>query len=300
MTSRALTRMGIQHNIVVEPQEVELYQEAVKKMNLLTTVIPLDMEYKKTYNLCDSLGLTKSTGSGPARNFIWEHSKAEGFSHHWIMDDNIRNFRRLHNNEKIIILSGAGFKAMEDFCNRYENIAMAGPNYHFFAPARTKHKPFSLNTRIYSCNFIRNDLPFRWRGRYNEDTILSLDLLKAGYCTVLFYAFLQEKMVTQALKGGNTQELYEGDTIKKGEKYAKTGTVAKSQMLVDVHPDVARISWRFDRWHHHVDYRRFASNKLIRKQNVDIPTGVNNYGMVLKVNNHTPPRRPDENPPKET
>ncbi len=79
----------------------------------------------------------------------------------------------------------------KDFVLRYENIAMAGPNYFMFAPRKRKHPPFSLNTRIYSCNLIRNDLPFRWRARYNEDTDLSLRMLKAGWCTVLFYVFLK-------------------------------------------------------------------------------------------------------------
>ena len=74
ITSKVLTELGVAHYIVVEPQEVEKYQAAVKKMGLLTTVLELDMKYKETYELCDDLGLTKSTGPGPARNFAWSHS----------------------------------------------------------------------------------------------------------------------------------------------------------------------------------------------------------------------------------
>ena len=44
------------------------------------------------------------------------------------------------------------------------------------------------HSRIYSCNLIRTDIPYRWRGRYNEDTILSLDILRGGHCTLLFNA----------------------------------------------------------------------------------------------------------------
>jgi hypothetical protein len=135
---------------------------------------------------------------------------------------------------------------MEDFVLRYENVAMAGPNYTMFAPSRNKFPPFITNTRIYSCNLIRNDVPFRWRGRYNEDTILSLDQLKAGWCTVQFYAFLQDKLNTQVLGGGNTAEFY-----------AKEGTSPKSEMLKAVHPDVTRLVWKYGRHHHHVDYKRF-------------------------------------------
>ncbi len=246
LTSKALTAMGLRHFLVVEPQEVEVYRAATR--GTLATVLPLDMSFKARYELCDDLGLTKSTGPGPARNFIWEHSIANGHAWHWVMDDNIECFRRLHKGDKIKVQDGAIFRAMEDFVMRYDNVAMAGPNYSMFAygPPEVRIPPFGTNTRIYSCNLIRNDVPFRWRGRYNEDTILSLDMLKAGWCTVQFNAFLQDKVRTQTLGGGNTAEFY-----------AKEGTAPKSEMLKRVHPDVTRLKHRFGREHHFVNYRQF-------------------------------------------
>ena len=54
----------------------------------------------------------------------------------------------------------------------------------------------------------------RWRGRYNEDTDLSLRTLKSGLCTVLFNAFLGDKQTTMTGTGGNTESLYKlGDEI---------------------------------------------------------------------------------------
>lgn len=286
ITSKYLTYMGVDHNIVVEPSQVSDYKKAIKEMKLLATVVELDLSYKEKYELCDNHGLTKSTGPGPARNFAWDHSKYNGHKWHWVMDDNIRSFRRLNKNEKVKVTNGGIFQAMEDFCLRYENVAMAGPNYFMFASARNKTKPFSTNTRIYSCNLIRNDVPFRWRGRYNEDTIISLDMLKARWCTVQFNAFLQEKMPTQIVKGGNTDEFYHKEgKAEKGKRYTDTGTLAKSQMQVAVHPDVSKIVHKFGRIHHHVDYSQFKKNKLIRKKDVVVPSGPNNYGMKLVVKN---------------
>ena len=60
-----------------------------------------------------------------------------------------------------------------------------------------------------------------------------------------------------------------------------TGTVNKSQMLVDMHPDVAKVVWKYGRWHHYVDYSPFKSNKLILKKNIKLPSGINEYGMKL-------------------
>ena len=269
LTSDALTRMKQPHIFVVEEQEYSAYREAVRD-NLFASVIVLDDSYKDRYELCDDLGRTKSTGPGPARNFLWDHSIASGFAWHWTMDDNIREFYRLNDNRKIRVYTGAIFRAMEDFCLRYLNVYMAGPNYAFFAKRKQRLNPLILNTRIYSCNLIRNDIPFRWRGRYNEDTILSLDILKAGFCTVQFNAFLQSKARTQVIKGGNTAEFY-----------SKEGTAPKSEMQVKVHPDVSRLTWRFGRVHHFVDYTPFRKNRLILKPECRNLKGVDEYGMTI-------------------
>lgn len=200
------------------------------------------------------------------------------------MDDNINGFYRLNKNSKIKIKSPVFFKAMEDFILRYANISMGGPNYYMFAPSKAPLPPYFLNTKVYSCNLIKNDVPFRWRGRYNEDVILSLDMLKAGWCTIQFMAFLQNKMPTQALKGGNTSELYQAGEHKvksKDQKYSATGTIPKAKMLAEVHPDVATITWRYGRWHHHVDYTPFKNNKLIRVADLKQFKDVDNYGIEL-------------------
>ena len=140
---------------------------------------------------------------------------------------------------------------VEEFSVRYKNIGMSGLQYQGFCKRRVRNAAIVFNTRIYSCNLIRNDTPFRWRGRYNEDTDLSLRMLKAGYCTAQFQTVLQEKKATQRDAGGNTDEFY-----------ATEGTLAKSQMQVRLHPDVSRLTRRFNRWHHYVDYRPFKGLRL--------------------------------------
>lgn len=267
-TIKALQRMGVDFYAIVEEQQYNDYAAVISRDNILV----LDKTFQETYDTFDELGNAKSKGPGPARNFAWAHALSNGYAWHWVMDDNIRCFYRLNNNLKIRCPDGALFRAMEDFCLRYTNIGMAGPNYTMFAKRKQKIPPFITNTRIYSCNFIRNDLPFRWRGRYNEDTDLSLRMLKSGWCTVQFNAFLQEKMTTQALKGGNTQEFY-----------AEEGTMPKSRMQVRMHPDVSELVWKFGRWHHHVDYRHFKSMALIRDSAIEVAREINEYGLVLKT-----------------
>ncbi len=270
LTSKALEEMSVPYSIVIEEQEYGDYAAVIDPKK----IIVLDKAYQRDYDTFDEFGDTKSKGPGPARNFVWDHSISRGHSHHWVMDDNIMKFIRMNKNSQIPVGDGTIFRCMEDFCLRYQNVAMAGPNYEMFVLRKAKVPPFVMNTRIYSCNFIRNDVPFRWRGRYNEDTDLSLRMLKAGWCTVQFNAFIQKKISTQKIAGGNTKEFY-----------AKDGTLPKSQMQVDMYPDVSRLVWKFGRIHHHVDYGPFKNNKLVRNKDIDVPNGVNDYGMKISDKN---------------
>lgn len=255
-TVRTLESMGVPYKIVVEPSEYSFYASVISSDNIL--VLPSDFS---------ELG----QGSIPVRNWVWEHSASSGALWHWILDDNIESVERFNNNMKVRCETGTPFFVIEDFVLRYENIALCGMNYALFCPAMEARPPVRFNTRVYSCLLIRNDIPYRWRGRYNEDTDLSLRVLKDGWVTVLFNAFLIGKRATLTQGGGNTDTIY--NTGDKRFAFAKS--------LVDQHPDVAKVTKKFNRWHHHVDYSRFAGNKLVRKAGVSVPKGVNNYGMVL-------------------
>jgi hypothetical protein len=256
-TARQLLARHIPFRIVVEPQEYASYAAVLDPGIILT--LPFG---------------NRGQGSIPARNWVWEHALSEGHSRHWIVDDNIRNFFRLHQNLKWRMKDGTGFRAIEDFVSRYENVALAGMQYDFFVPRKQKHPPVIFNTRIYSCILVDNALPFRWRGRYNEDTDLSLRCLKAGLCTVLFNAFLAKKETTMIKKGGNTDELYK-------QTDGFDGRLEMARSLQRQHPDVTTITRKWGRWQHQVDYRPFKGNKLIRRPGVVIPEGTNEYGMRL-------------------
>jgi len=255
LTSKALEKIDVPYSIVVEPQEYENYAAVISPEKIL--VLPFS-----------NLG----QGSIPARNWVWEHAIATGAERHWILDDNINGFCRLFRNARIPAGDGTMFCAAEEFSDRYENVAEAGFNYRFFADARTEKPPFTLNTRIYSCILLRNDLPYRWRGRYNEDTDLSLRILRDGHCTVLFNAFLANKMATLTMKGGNTDELYKGD-----------GRLKMAESLKEQHPDLVDITQKWGRPQHLINYKIFRKNKLILKKTSTISNENNNYGMVLKI-----------------
>lgn len=271
LTSRSFARMKVPHYIAIEPQDEELYEKALDKFNIRPYVTLLIAPFSN-----------HGDGPGRARNWCWDHSISIGAEKHWVLDDNIADFYRLQKNKRVRVESGAIFRAAEDFVDRYENVPIAGFQYRFFIAPNSKYPPYVKNTRIYSTLLIDNKCKHRWRGRYNEDTDICLQVLKDGDCTIQFNAFLQGKAATQTVKGGNTEEFYHKEGADEGkwiENVNSEGTRNKSQMLVDLHPDVARMVWRYKRWHHYVDYSSFKKNELRLKPDVKIPEGNNNYGM---------------------
>jgi hypothetical protein len=260
-TSKALEAMGTPYRIVVEPQEFDHYAEVIDPAKILT--LPFS-----------NLG----QGSIPARNWVWRHSIEEGHDRHWIIDDNIAGFYRFNRNLKTPVGDSTIFRVMEDFTERYVNVPMSGPNYFMFVTRKSGDtKPYALNTRVYSCILLSNKVLHRWRGRYNEDTDLSLRFLKDGYCTLLFNAFLALKLTTMSVKGGNTAELYRQDK-------AFDGRLEMARSLYRQHPDVTKIARKWGRWQHVVDYSGFKeANRLLRRPGLDLPDEVDNYGMVLKT-----------------
>lgn len=133
-TSKVLEKMYVPYHIVIEPQEYDKY----------AAVINPDKIYILPFS---NLG----QGSIPARNWVWEHSIDIGAEKHWILDDNIRWFGRIHKNKVTIVDNGVCFVVTEDFTDRYKNVVLSGLQYEMFVPVRYKYNPFILNTRIYSC-----------------------------------------------------------------------------------------------------------------------------------------------------
>jgi hypothetical protein len=263
-TSKTFEEIGLPYHIVIEPQEYEAYAKNIDPSKIVVT---------------DFSNLGK--GSIPVRNFVWEHAKAAGHKGYWVVDDNIRHLYRLYDNTKIAVTTPYLLRSAEDFIDRYENVKMAGLNYAFFAPAHSKRPPYYLNTRCYSFIWLPTDLDLRWRvsptGPYNEDTDLSIRIMKEGHCTILFNHLLCGKMTTHSMKGGNTDEVYKAGS----DEYDKRKKFAEG--LVQQHPDVVELTWKWGRWHHNVDYTAFRQQLKLKPELIGkIPKGTNEYGVKLK------------------
>ena len=252
-TAKFLANDNMDFKIVVEPQETQKYANKFGQDKILT--LPFS-----------NLGL----GSIPARNWCWENAKKNGHFRHWILDDNIHFIYRTYKGKRIRCKSLPAFKCIEDFTDRYKNVAISGLNYSMFVAGG--NPPFYLNTHVYSFLLIRNDLKYRWRGRYNEDTDLCLQVLSYKWCTVAFNAFCQNKQTTGTMKGGNADELYKGH-----------GRLYMANALKRMWPGVVDVKRRYKRPQHVIahSWRKF-DHSLIKKKDYNVSHETNEYGLTLK------------------
>lgn len=250
-TARIFARDEVPFYLVVEEQEHDAYASRFGEERLL--VLPF-----------------KNQGLIAARNWIKAHATASGAVRHWQFDDNIREFRRLYKRRRLPVRSGVACRIVEDFTDRYTNVAISGFNYEMFVVEQTT--PFTKNCHVYSASLILNEIPYRWRTRYNDDTDICLQVLSGGWCTILVSVVMVQKIATMHVKGGNTDDLYQGD-----------GRLKMARSLERQWPGVVTTKRRFDRPQHVIKsaWRKFDT-PLIRRTDIEWPTGVDEYGMTLE------------------
>ena len=258
-TAEALSADNVDFSIVVEPCDVDAYTAAGWGEHLL--VLPFE-----------NLGL----GPIPARNFIRDHAEASGATRHWQLDDNIKGFKRLVRSQRISCRADIALRVAEDFTDRYTNIGLTGLQYAMFAIPGAVTAPFFLNNFVYSCVLINHALPCRWRGRYNEDADLCLQAIANGFCNVTINVFLQDKIKTMTLKGGNTAD-YDPSI---------DGRLKMARELERMWPGVVTVSRRFKRPQHVIakNWAPFRALKLQLRDDIDLSQfeRVDEYGLVLK------------------
>lgn len=269
-TMQALIRHDVPFRVVVEPREHDAYAARFGADRLL--VLPWDGDQAARREFCRNRGI-ENGGLIAVRNWIKEHATAEGHARHWQIDDNIQRFFRRFEGQRFPCRAGIALRVVEDLADRYENVAIAGLNYDMFAPEGLTSPPFVLNCRVYSCTLVDNACPYRWRLAYNDDTDICLQALADGACTILVNAFLQKKIWTCHVKGGNTDDLYQGD-----------GRLKMARALERAWPGVVKTDRRFQRPQHVVrdGWKKFDNPLKLRKGiDLDSLPPVDEYGMKL-------------------
>lgn len=232
LTANLFEKAGIDYLIAVEPQEKDEYIKELGENRVL--VLPFS-----------NLGL----GSYPARNYCWEHAKANGYKYHWLFDDNLLMFKKWINSKRVRIENIEDAIKFVELNADKTNVDITGFERPEFC-CKVPNKAFKFNVHVYSSMLIKNEIPYRWRLKYNEDIDLCLQVLHNGGTTSSCVYYMAKKTDTgQKMKGGNQDELYKGN--------AKEKKILKAKMLETVWPQYAKTVIRFNRPHHLIDWKVF-------------------------------------------
>lgn len=271
-TISSFIKYGIKFNVVVHKEQLQAYKTYFKSP--LINWIIFDDEYKHKYETLSNVSsYEKNAGSGAERNFAWDCAKNAGYSAYWNFDDNMcfiyqtkkltgsgKSFERKHLSDPAVFREL--FHKAEDFYDSYDNLFILelGESTYF----GFRNIPV-INRRCYSALLINTAIPTQWRGRYNEDTIMSIDTLINGFCTIQSPILLKAKQSTRAAKGGN-HSVGKGKDDLKNQVYSdgidyEFSSSLKSQLLVAVYPQYCYLKYRVGRIHHGYNEPAWASFK---------------------------------------
>jgi hypothetical protein len=190
LTTSLLEQSELEFVLVVEPQDADAYAETYGRERLVE--LPF-----------------RDKGIAATRSWIKDHSIERGERRHWQLDDNLRRFCQFDRGARVTCTPALALSSLEQFVDRYENVAIAG--FKNIAFGKWVKKPFQINQQVYCCVLVDNSTPHRWRGPGCEDTDYSIQVLTDGLCTVLINVFQIEKTATGKMKGGNTDAHYQDD-----------------------------------------------------------------------------------------
>ena len=249
-TCQYLDAIGVDYKVIIEEEEYDNYLKSIPAKRLVI----LPKEYLEEQH---SKG---NFGGIPARNYIHKINCDEDNFAYWCLDDNMSDYYWIDNNERYRVRSPLVFRMLEDIMDLYGNLYLMGHQYKSFALPTDYTRIVQTNTRVYSSILIRTDIPPLddsndiWRGKYNEDTDLSLRILKMGLPTLITYNMNVDKETTGEAKGGNTDSIY-------AEDGNGSGTL-KSLALMKDHSDCVKMVKRYGRDHHLIDLKKFEKNKF--------------------------------------
>jgi len=211
LVSRQLHAEQIPHHLVVEPHDYDAYAARYPKELLLRT-------HK------DDLGVAG------VRNFCKDHSTDQGHGWHWCLDDNIKGFDRLVDGKRVRVGARGVISIVEQTVSWFDGIGAATPCNTMWMFAADGKPSVSYNRTISCAMLLNNSTDARFRTGPPVDADYTLQMLHAGWSTVVFTHLAYHKTDTGVMSGGLTET-----------EYANDGRDRRMQILVDTWPGVYKI-----------------------------------------------------------
>lgn len=216
LTPSTLQADGIPFKLVVEEQESDTYRNRFGSDSVL--VLP-----------------ESSMGIAYSRRWIKEHSKANGETHHWQIDDDVRSFQEKTGGRKEKCSAKIVLGNIEEWALAHSNVAIAGPLQTTWEWDGAKPKAeFRLNRPPVSCVLLSNAPKPTWRDGIFQDMDYAMQVLTDGWCTACFTYLLMDLLPFMKQPGGQTP-LYKTDGKRK----------AAAEVIAQRWPGMFKVGERF-------------------------------------------------------
>mgnify|MGYP001032717527 CR=1 FL=1 len=202
-THKLLTKLQIKHSLYVEPFEYELYKEWYDPKHCNLVKAPEDFHLK-------------NMGSTPMRNYILDDN--EYSNRIWLLDDNIKCYKRLFKGVKNTIESPEIFTSIEEYINRYDNVGIVSHNFNPFVVEGGCRSIMCKNGKCYSSMLVPTDPEIRFKHKHQEDNFISIEYINKGYTNLCFNHIIYDKNTSGDDGGGNTKHIYKKDEEDIGRK----------------------------------------------------------------------------------
>lgn len=187
-TPKVLTDAGIPFILAVEKADVQSYKAKYPKAEIL--VLP-----------------ESDQGIAYARNICKADAKKRGVAYHWQIDDDIRKIAYSLNAKETTLPFGQGLAIAEAFTKHFDKIG--GICLRHLAFSRTEKHDVGLNKIVYTVQLLATEPDIWFRDKTIEDIDNTMQLLTAGYSTLVLNRLVFSAPSTGVEKGGNTETIHQ-------------------------------------------------------------------------------------------
>ncbi len=267
-----LSKNCINHYLFIEPEQEE--------------------EYRKWYNpkyceliVADENLSKRNMGSTSMRNYILKWARSKNYSRTWMLDDNIKDYRRYWQGVKNEINGNEIFASIERYVDRYNNVGAASHNFAPFICENDDRPCIVKNGKCYSSMLLPTKKGIKFRYKHQEDNLISMEFIEKGFTNLCFNHILYNKDTSGTNKGGNREAIYncknkksDGDGYKERYEYfeailkvlyfEKKITLKEGRTLEDL---MSRsTTMKSKEYHAKVDYKALLKNEIndiVKKDN---------------------------------
>ena len=218
-THKLLTKLQIYHSLFVEPFEYELYKEWYDPKHCVLIKAPEDFHLK-------------NMGSSLMRNYILDYF--EYSSRVWLLDDNIKCYKRLFKGVKNEIESPEIFTSIEKYIKMYDNVGIVSHNFNPFITEGGCRNIICKNGKCYSSMLVPTDPEIRFKHKHQEDNFISIEYISKGYTNLCFNHIMYDKNISGQDGGGNTKYIYKKDEKDIGRKERYDYSFKTAETLINL------------------------------------------------------------------